>query len=46
MREEQIFHEALQRPADQRAAFLDEACAVDQELRERLERLLHAHDEP
>ena len=40
--EEYIFHEALERPAEERAAFLDEACAGDDELRARIERLLAA----
>ena len=29
MKEEQIFHEALEKPADQRGVFLDAACAGD-----------------
>jgi WD40 repeat protein len=44
MRERAIFFEALDRddPAE-RAAYLDEACAGDAALRQRIEALLHAH---
>jgi Tol biopolymer transport system component len=45
-REEWIIHQARQRPAAERAAFLDGACAGDAALRERLERLLAAQDQP
>ena len=41
---EKIFHAALERPASQRAAFLEEACAGDRALREEVESLL-AHEE-
>src|SRR6266568_297475 len=41
-----IFLAAVERPADERAAFLDAACAGDTELRRRVEALLRAHDEP
>jgi serine/threonine protein kinase len=44
--EETIFHRASQMPADDRAAFLDEVCAGDPALRQRIERLLLAHAEP
>src|SRR5437667_3381635 len=40
-----IFLAAVERPAAERAAFLDAACAGDAELRRRVEALLHAHDE-
>ena len=41
-----LFNEALER-ADpvERARFLEEACGADAALRERVERLLRAHDE-
>src|ERR1700720_823979 len=39
---EQIFHAALERRAEERAAFLDEACAGDESLRQEIERLLSA----
>jgi len=43
--EETIFHEALQlRDADQRSAYLDQACAGHPELRQRMGRLLQAAD--
>jgi len=42
-REEQIFQEAVNLPADQRAAFLDAACAGDTAQRARMDELLAAH---
>lgn len=39
-----LFGAALDIPADRRAAFLDEACAMDEGLRAAVERLLRAHD--
>ena len=39
---EQLFHAALERPANERAAFLDDACASDSELRKEIELLLSA----
>jgi serine/threonine protein kinase/Tfp pilus assembly protein PilF len=44
MTEETLFHEALARPASERAAFLDAACAGQPELRAAVEALLAAHD--
>jgi serine/threonine protein kinase/WD40 repeat protein len=46
MSEETLFHRALERPAGERAAFLDQACAGDAALRRRVEALLRAHDQP
>jgi WD40 repeat protein/serine/threonine protein kinase len=46
MTEESIFTRALEKPAGERGAFLDEACAGDAALRERLGVLLRAHDNP
>lgn len=46
MREEQIFHEALEQAAEQRAAFLAAACGADLELRQRVEVLLQAQANP
>src|SRR5688500_7436870 len=46
MTEETIFHEAQAKPAAERAAYLDQACAGDAALRERVEALLRAHDDP
>src|SRR5262249_36410584 len=40
------FHEALAKPAADRAAFLDAACGGDPDLRRRVEVLLNAHDQP
>jgi serine/threonine protein kinase len=40
-----LFHDALVRDGAERAAFLDEACAQDEALREEVERLLAAHEE-
>lgn len=42
-RVKEVFHDALERPADERAAFLTEACGHDVEARAALERLLEAH---
>ena len=41
---EELFHLSLEREASQRAAFLDEACAGDPDLRGKVELLL-AYDE-
>src|SRR6516162_9902526 len=47
MNEETLFHEALARTTpQQRAAFLDEACAGQPELRAAVEALLTAHEQP
>ena len=47
MTERSIFLAALDRPDPaERAAYLDQACAGDAELRRRVEDLLEAHDEP
>jgi tetratricopeptide (TPR) repeat protein len=40
-----VFHEAVERTVDQRAAFLDEACGDDPDLRREVEELLAAHEE-
>ena len=46
-REEVLFREALQRAkGPERSGFLDQACAADPALRQRLEALLAAHDQP
>ena len=37
---------ALEKPAEKRAAFLDAECEGDPALRQRLEALLAAHEEP
>jgi hypothetical protein len=39
-----IFTEALRFPAEERAAFLDRACAGDENLRRKVEALLRAHE--
>src|SRR5262245_39413189 len=41
-----LFLAVLERPPEERAAYLDEACAGDAVLRQRVEALLRAHDEP
>jgi hypothetical protein len=46
MRDETLFHEARQMPADKRTAFLDEACKGDAVLRQQVDALLGAHDNP
>src|SRR5262245_13138098 len=40
-----IFKAAVKLPPEQRAAFLDQACAANQELRQEVESLLRAHEE-
>lgn len=42
---ETIFFEALERPAGERPAYLQEACQDDHELRRELEEMLAAHEE-
>jgi tetratricopeptide (TPR) repeat protein len=44
MSEETLFHEALAKPPDERAAFLDAACAGQPQLRAAVEALLAAHE--
>ncbi len=46
MNEETLFHEARQKPAGERKRFLVEACSGDLALRQRIEILLHADDNP
>jgi serine/threonine protein kinase len=46
MNEETIFHLAREKPPEQRAAFLDEACGGDPALHQRLEILLAADEHP
>jgi serine/threonine protein kinase/tetratricopeptide (TPR) repeat protein len=41
---QELFHEALARAPEQRAAFLDQECADDADLRAEVERLLSAND--
>ena len=45
-RDEALFALALDKPAEKRAAFLDAICDNDTTLRQRLEALLAAHDQP
>ena len=40
-----LFHAALERPVDERRAFLAEACSGDDALRHQVERLVRAHEE-
>src|SRR5262245_38205635 len=44
MTEETLFHEALAKPASERAAYLDSACAGQPQLRAAVEALLAAHE--
>ena len=46
MSDETLFHEARQKAADERPAFLNKVCKGDDALRERVEALLRAHDDP
>jgi hypothetical protein len=43
---ETLFHLALQKPASERAALLEQACAGDAALRQCVEALLKAHENP
>src|SRR5262245_39811991 len=43
MNEEEIFHQALARRSEERAAYLDQACAGDAALRASVEALLRAN---
>ena len=43
-REVVVFTEALKVPVQARAAFLERECAVDENLRHKVEALLKAHD--
>jgi serine/threonine protein kinase len=40
-----VFVEAIQLPAEERPAYLEQACGADEPLRQRIERLLKAHDQ-
>jgi WD40 repeat protein/serine/threonine protein kinase len=44
-RDELIFEAALQLPPEQRASYLDQACGGDAQLRQRVEALLHDHEQ-
>jgi hypothetical protein len=39
-----VFNSALERAADERSSFLDEACAGDESLRSEVESLLSSHE--
>jgi hypothetical protein len=43
-REMAVFTDAVKLPPHDRAAFLDNACSGDEELRRKVEALLRAHD--
>ena len=40
-----LFAEAIQIPPKERTAYLERACGTDEQLRQRIERLLYAHDQ-
>ena len=42
----QLFHSALERDSSERAAFLSQACAGDDSLREEVESLIESHERP
>src|SRR5205085_11226829 len=46
MNKETLFHLALQKRSTERAAFLDEVCAGDAELRQHVGTLLRTHENP
>ena len=41
---DRIFHSALELPVERRAAFLDQACANDSNLRSEVESLISSHE--
>ena len=41
----ELYHAALEVDADERAAFLDRACAGDEEMRREVESLIASHEE-
>src|SRR5262249_2403307 len=43
---DQLFRQALEKPATDRSAFIVKACAGDEELRTEVQSLLRFHDEP
>ena len=43
---DEVFHSALEREPVQRAAFLDQACAGDEELRKEVEALISSYESP
>src|SRR5262245_54133556 len=45
MNEQTIFTAAVDRPPEERAAFLDEACGADRDLRARVEKLIALHEQ-
>ena len=45
-REELLFQLALTKPATERSLFLERECGDDKALRQRLEALLAAHEQP
>src|SRR5215471_20653128 len=42
---DRLFHAALERPPDERAAFVEENCVDDERLRGEIQNLLAAHDQ-
>ena len=44
MSDSEIFNAAVKQPPDERAAFLDQACGANRELRHEVESLLQAHE--
>src|SRR5258706_16000494 len=42
---EKLFQSAIERPTDEREAFLDQACAGDNQLRSEVESLIASHDQ-
>lgn len=46
MKDEEIFHAVLEKPPEQQADFIADACGGDADLRQRIEFLLYAHANP
>jgi eukaryotic-like serine/threonine-protein kinase len=42
---DRLFHSALERPPEERAGFLAEACGTDESVRQKVEALIAAHEE-
>src|SRR5688572_3306901 len=42
---DRLFHSALERPPEERAGFLAEACGTDEAIRQKVEALLAAHEQ-
>jgi hypothetical protein len=46
MNDETLFHQALAKPASERAVFLEQACGGDEGMKQRVEALVRSHETP